>query len=485
MIATLLLVSVLAAPAAAPPRGDAAAAEQQYRVARRLAAEGSPEALAAFRKVVELDPSGPLAPEALVEQAVLQGAPGWPEGAAAVGAASARAAAELLGGVAGRFPSAPRATEARYRGALLRLAPLAGRDPAKARVELLSVATAPGDPAFIARARYALGWIDEAAGEDDLARAAYQRLVLTRAHDEVAIRARVGLGRVALRKGEFGTAAAWLQEAVDASAPAELHAEDLRELAVRGVLRESGGSGWGAKPEPAPAGPLKSVTALAALPGGAFVAADRRGGSVARWGGGLSGVWVLDGPEALSVDDAGRPFAGAGGRVLRLDDAGPATVAQLDRFGTPSAIAADAEGNVFVADRRGAKIGRIDPQTGALTVLRESKDTVAALLWDGRRILGLEDGGGRVFELGRDGSTRTVAQPQLRGASGFAADAAGQIAILDTKAAEVVLLTPRGDLLERVPLRDRGVAKPAAVALASDGALVLADAATGGLMVFP
>ena len=53
----------LAAGIAATPlvASDPAAAKRQYRVARRLAAEGSPDAAAALRRVVELDPRGSLA----------------------------------------------------------------------------------------------------------------------------------------------------------------------------------------------------------------------------------------------------------------------------------------------------------------------------------------------------------------------------------------------------------------------------------------
>ena len=46
---------------------DLAAAERQYRLAQRLGADRSPDAAAAFAKVVALAPAGPLADDALVD----------------------------------------------------------------------------------------------------------------------------------------------------------------------------------------------------------------------------------------------------------------------------------------------------------------------------------------------------------------------------------------------------------------------------------
>ena len=74
------IAAALLALGAAPPAtaaGDADAAERQYRVARRLVAERSPEARAALDKVLALDPQGPRADDALVDQALLEGPARW------------------------------------------------------------------------------------------------------------------------------------------------------------------------------------------------------------------------------------------------------------------------------------------------------------------------------------------------------------------------------------------------------------------------
>ena len=54
------------AAAAAETPADPDAAERQFRLARRLVAEGSPEAAPALDRVLELDPRGALADDALV-----------------------------------------------------------------------------------------------------------------------------------------------------------------------------------------------------------------------------------------------------------------------------------------------------------------------------------------------------------------------------------------------------------------------------------
>ena len=92
---------------------DAAGAERQYRVARRLAAEGSPDAAAALQKVIELDPEGRLADDALLEQALLEPLPRWPEGLGRIDADAARRALGLIDRLLTQVPRGDRVPEAR------------------------------------------------------------------------------------------------------------------------------------------------------------------------------------------------------------------------------------------------------------------------------------------------------------------------------------------------------------------------------------
>ena len=56
--AAALLLACATAARAEGPSTDPAAAEREYRIARRLAADGSGEAAAALARVVALDPTG-------------------------------------------------------------------------------------------------------------------------------------------------------------------------------------------------------------------------------------------------------------------------------------------------------------------------------------------------------------------------------------------------------------------------------------------
>jgi len=68
---------------------------------------------------------------------------------------------------------------------------------------------------------------------------------------------------------------------------------------------------------------------------------------------------------------------------------------------------------------------------------------------------------------------------------GLAADAAGQIAVLDAKAMQVVLLGPGGDVRARLAMSPAGVGRPAALALGPDGSLDVLDEATATLVRIP
>lgn len=130
-------------------------------------------------------------------------------------------------------------------------------------------------------------------------------------------------------------------------------------------------------------------------------------------------------PESVAVDRAGNIYIADSGneRVRRVDaktgrittiagrgrggfsgDGGPAVRALLS---SPSSVAVDREGNVYIADQGNHRIRRVDMKTGIIT-------TVA--------------GGGARGHLG-DGGPATAAY--LDGPSGVAVDAAGNIYIAD------------------------------------------------------
>ena len=106
------------------------------------------------------------------------------------------------------------------------------------------------------------------------------------------------------------------------------------------------------------------------------------------------------------------------------------------------------------------------------------------LVWDGRRIVAvaLKDGG--LVAITPAGA-RSLGDGVFAKPVGLAADAAGQIAVLDAKAMEVVLLGPGGDVRARLAMSTAGVGRPAALALGPDGSLDVLDEAAATLVRIP
>ena len=134
---TLLPVLTLLLGSASLEAADPAAAERQYRIARRLVAEGSSEARTALEKVIELDPVGSLADDATVEKALLLGVPRWPEELGRIEIREAQEALALVSWVAQELSGSDRALEARHLRALLLLEPLPFHDASEARLDLI------------------------------------------------------------------------------------------------------------------------------------------------------------------------------------------------------------------------------------------------------------------------------------------------------------------------------------------------------------
>jgi streptogramin lyase len=488
LVSAIVVAGLALAAVPASAKGDPEAAERQYRIARRLAAEGSPQAGAALRKVIELDPGGALADDAMLDLADLEGIARWPEELGRISEDGASRALAILDELAETHAGGDRAVEARIRRALLYLEPLALRDPAVARMELLAIATTPGAGSWATRARYGLVWLDRIEGKAERAGNAYQRIVLDANDDPAAVRSAVGQGRLNLRAGLFSIAAAWLQEAVEREAPAETGAVDLRELAVRGVLRDLGeGNGW--SPSLAERVPVavRAPGEIARVPDGGWLVADRKGGGVLLLdsAGGATRQWPLDDVQAITVDRFGRSFVAAGEKIYRLHPSEAVAVAGQGAVAPVSSIAVDQAGGVWMADRRGGRIARLDPAGTAPEVVWEDKQMkLGRLAWDGRRIVAVDFRSGRLVAISPSGAD-ALGDATFSKPIDLATDAGGQIAVLDARAMQVVLVGPGGDVRARLATSAAGVGRPAALALGPDGSVDLFDEATGAIMRIP
>lgn len=486
---SVLLAAALATTVAAttePPGPEAA--REQYRVARRLAAEGSTGAADALRKVVALDPAGPLADDALVDLAVLLVPVDWPEDLGRLPVAELEESRRLLERAAG-IPGADRAAEAGYRLSLLALAPAPGRDGTAARQALLRVASRPNAGNWGARARYAAAWADAALGESTRARGAFTRIVLDAPGSAAAGRASLRLGLLDLREGRPGTAARWLQRAAASESAQSLFPGALRRAAVRDLDRAAASRGWGAVPARTLLTDARTVSALARTPDGSLLVADRKGGTVRRLDpeGRESGRWTLEEPSALTVDPYGRAFVAAGERVFVLDGSRARAIATLGRFAPASALAADPSGRLYVLDRRGDRIGIVSPGSDAAAPLREERGTrLAGLVWDGRRLVAADARAGRLLEIGPGGAEIPLAlSAPFAAAAALAVDPAGRFAVSDSKSGEVLLLDAWGKPLDRIPPRSLGFESPAALAVGPDGSLDLWDEGGGAVWRVP
>lgn len=476
--AALLMFVPPAAPAGAqqPAAGpDPAAAAREYRLARRLAAEGSPQAAPALERVLELDPTGALADDALVELALLEGIARWPEQLGRLSAASADRAHRRLNEVLERLPGSDRADDAALLRALLDLEPLPGQDPAAARVRLLALATLHPDPEFAGRARQAVGWIDERAPRLERARSAYQRLVIDHPGIAVAAKARVGLGRVALLEGRYASSATHLEAALELGAAAGMRPDELRELAVRSALRVAGTAGRWMQASPARADiQLRGSDGFARTARDGIVVADRRQ-ELLRFIDGGSGRWTdrrVEGLQSLAVDGFGRVLAVTVDGVLAVGDERATRVGGLGEFAPAKAVAADGLGRVWVADRRGGRVGLLTPGAATPSPLWESDvRRIEQLAWDGRRMLALDGRNDQLLELDPDGGDRPLEGAPPFDKPAWIACSFGQTAVLDLRLQSVVLLGPDGVVLERFDYRTAGIDRPVALALGPDGGL--------------
>jgi streptogramin lyase len=284
---------------------------------------------------------------------------------------------------------------------------------------------------------------------------------------------------VHLREGDFGEAAWWLQRAVAGGAR---DVAPLRALAVRGLLRTQGmGGGWGA-PQDVVSTEIKRAAGLLRLPSGTHTVLDGKAMtliSFARDGRRLP--TEIGDVQAAAARPDGKLVVAAGEQLFLLDperSGAPEALAALGRFAPVAALAVDGAGEVWIADRKGSRLGRLAVGATEPQQVVESKTLrVEALapLPPGRGVAILDTRAGALFAVDPDGTLHPVAALPWgdRGRPvALASDPAGQLAVLDGKSGEVVLMDAQGNVRDRLaPPTDRDA--PVAIALGADGSLDL------------
>lgn len=335
-------------------------------------------------------------------------------------------------------------------------------------------AAAPGPADLLARARG-----EELAGKAQEAARDAARVVVEAPESDAAAGAAALLGRVWLRDGNFGEAAWWLERAVAGGARDVV---PLRALAVRCLLRAQGmGGSWGALQDVA-ATDIKRPAALLHLPTGARAVLDGKAATLISFASdGKRLPTEIAEVQAAAARADGKLVVAAGEQLFLVDPEGgsPAEpLAALGRFAPAAALAVDAAGDVWIADRKGARLGRLSAGAAEPVQMLESKTLRAealAPLPPGRGVAVLDTRAGAVLSVDPDGTLHPMAALPWgeRGRPiSLSSDPAGQLAVLDEKTGEVVLLDAQGNVRDRLAASTDREA-PAAIALGPDGSLDL------------
>jgi hypothetical protein len=420
-----------------------------------------------------------VAPTIPAARPVGDGLPRWPEATGTLDSAATVRATESLDLAIRELPAGERRNEVLYLRGLLRLEPQASYDEEAARRDLLAAAAGGWAPA-----RYALAWLLEQQGETTRAAEGFGRLLVDAPHSIAGAHARAGLGRLLLRAGQFGQAAASFDEAIEGGADPSLGVEVLRELAVRSLLREAG---VGRAPLAAPVHTgIRPVTSFAPTGSGGAMISDGKHGIVVELDqdGAPIREWRLEDPQLLAVDLRGRRYAVAAGKLQRLHDGGHGEPrASLGDYAPLAGLVADGAGGFWILERRGRRVGRIDPGATEPRPIWSNDDVqLTALAWDGRRLVGADRKTRSLVVLDGGSSARSLVQlPELRPIA-LAADAAGRIAVLDGKSGTVTFVAAGGGIESGV-FAWADMPRPAAVGFGPEGELHLCDA-DGGWVVF-
>lgn len=161
----------------------------------------------------------------------------------------------------------------------------------------------------------------------------------------------------------------------------------------------------------------------------------------------------------------------------------PGTQTSLGSFTTPSAVAVDAAGDVFVADSGKNTVTEFPAGGGAAVTLGSGLNAPQGLTLDPAGDLFIADtGNDRVVEIPMvSGSLSTAAQTvvasSLSAPMGLATDLAGNILIANSGAGNVLELPNQGGVIGMLPpfAIGSGLKKPTAIAVDSNGNILIAD----------
>lgn len=481
-IVILLPILLLGQPSAAD--ADEEAARRQYRIARRLAAEGSAQAGAALDQVVTLDPDGPLADDARLEQVLLLAIPRSLDDVGRLGPSQLNDARRRLQQIIDTYPHSDRVDEARFLQGLLWLEPLPGFDAAAARLALLGLASDETAGRWRGEARLAIASLEALSGHTQRAADAAQRLLIDESDEALRRRAQWAWAGYRLRDGSFGDAAAALQKLLDEATTDLPSMVMARDLAIRSLLSRT--------PDVERfdrvvlEGRYRSEHGIALRQGASgdeILVIDRKQGQVLALdrSGRILERWVVDTPLALATTAAGRLFAASGTELVRLDTGGRVvSIGSSGGWDPVTRLAADGLGGLYLVSRRAASIGYLAPGSATPRSFFDLGGVRSPLLaWDGRSLLVLDPRGRLLKRIDGAGRATTLGTVRQSRPQSLTVDGAGRIAVLDGRSREIGLYTADGIAWHTLDLSGTELQRPGKVLASSDGALHLFDDANG------
>ncbi|MDH3626537.1 MAG: hypothetical protein OES25_02620 [Acidobacteriota bacterium] len=483
-VTTIGLLSMLFATGLPVALADEEAARKQFRIARRLVAEGSSQAVAALERVIEVDPKGPLADDAALERVLLIGVPRSVDETGRLTPASVNEARGLLTELVRKFPAGDRVAEARYLLGLLALEPVPGFDTAAAKLDLLDVATDGRAGPWRGAARLTIARLAALEGDYGRAADATQRLLADEGDHMLRGRARLAWARYRLREGGYGEAAATLQELLDDESLEPEVVQPLRDMAMRALL--------GRTPDLEQFervvidGRYRSEDGIALRQGKSgdeIIVLDRRQHRVLTMDrdGRVQDQWTVDDPHAVSTTDGGRIFVAAGNQLIRLDDEGLVVpVGFSGDWGPVSRLAADGLGGLYLIGRRSTTIGYLAPGASVPEPFA-SLDSMRNpfLAWDGRSLLLLDPKSRQLHRIRPDGQRQALGMVAQTRPQGLAIDGAGRIVILDGRNRSLGFYTAGGQPWNTLDLEMTELQRPGQVMISADGSVHLFDDANG------
>ncbi len=170
-------------------------------------------------------------------------------------------------------------------------------------------------------------------------------------------------------------------------------------------------------------------------------------------------------------------------------DGRTATEAQ---FNTPSGVALDAQGNLYIADTYNHRVRKVDAATGAIdTVAGDELNSPADVAIDGADNLYIADtGNNRILIVDTAGAvvdtvTGTEASGPLSMPSGVAPAADGNLYIADTGNNRILIVDTAGAIVDTVTGTEASgpLSMPSGVAPAADGNLYIADTGNHRILI--